>query len=73
MMIKLESYFTDRIEKFIRPEKGRHHILRLIREVLFHEPKEKVLTPFSALRYINQIQRRRAIVFLLSDFPDADR
>ena len=33
--------FTDRIEKFIRPEKGRHHILRLIREVLFHEPEGK--------------------------------
>ena len=60
--------FTDRIEKFIRPEKGRHHILRLIREVLFHEPEGKGTDLPSALRYINQIQRRRAIVFLLSDF-----
>jgi len=60
--------FTDRVEKFIRPEKGRHHILRLIREVLFHEPEGRGTDLPSALRYINQIQRRRAIVFLLSDF-----
>lgn len=60
--------FTDRVEKFIRPEKGRHHILRLIREVLFFEPEGRGTDLPGALQYINQIQRRRAIVFLLSDF-----
>ena len=60
--------FTDRVEKFIRPEKGRHHILRLIREVLFHEPEGRGTDLPCALRHINKIQRRKAIVFLLSDF-----
>ncbi|MDE0820122.1 MAG: DUF58 domain-containing protein [Opitutales bacterium] len=60
--------FTDRVEKFIRPEKGRHHILRLIREVLFYEPEGKGTDLPGAMQYLNQIQRRKAIVFLLSDF-----
>jgi uncharacterized protein (DUF58 family) len=60
--------FTDRVEKFIPPEKGRHHILRLIREVLFYEPEGKGTDLPGAMQYLNQIQRRKAIVFLLSDF-----
>ncbi|MBT3469170.1 MAG: DUF58 domain-containing protein [Opitutae bacterium] len=60
--------FTDKVEKFIRPEKGRHHILRLIREVLFYEPEGKGTDTPGALQYLNQIQRRKAIIFLLSDF-----
>ena len=60
--------FTDKVEKFIRAEKGRHHILRLIREVLFYEPEGKGTDTPGALQYLNQIQRRKAIIFLLSDF-----
>ena len=60
--------FTDKIELFIRPAKGRQHILRLIREILFFNPKGKGTNLPLALEYLNQVQHRKAIVFLLSDF-----
>lgn len=60
--------FTDQIELMVRPAKGRQHILRLIREILFFQPKGKGTNLPVALEYLNQVQRRKAIVFLLSDF-----
>jgi uncharacterized protein (DUF58 family) len=60
--------FTDQIELIVRPAKGRQHILRLIREILFFKPKGKGTNLPIALEYLNQVQRRKAIVFLLSDF-----
>lgn len=60
--------FTDQIELFVRPAKGRQHILRLIREILFYQPKGKGTNLPAALQYLNQVQHRKAIVFLLSDF-----
>lgn len=60
--------FTDQIELFVRPAKGRQHILRLIREILFFKPKGKGTNLPVALEYLNQVQHRKAIVFLLSDF-----
>ncbi len=65
--------FTDRIEKLVRPAKGRQHILRLIREILFFEPEGKGTNLPNALQYLNQVQRRKAIVFLLSDFLPGKR
>ncbi len=64
--------FTDRIELFIPPKKGSRHILRLIRELLsFKMPKRKTSIPL-ALDYIARVMRKRATVFLVSDFIEAN-
>lgn len=64
--------FTDDVERFVPPRKGTSHALRVIRDVLFYQPKRKGTSIKNALDYLNRIQRRRAIVFLLSDFLDRD-
>ncbi len=60
--------FTDRIEKFVPPKKGKSHVLRVIREVLYHEPEGRGTDPRAALEYLGRVTRRRAVVFFLSDF-----
>lgn len=60
--------FSDRMEKFIRPQKGRTHTLRLIRDVLEFAPEHKATNLDEALRYLNRVLKRKAVVFLLSDF-----
>jgi len=60
--------FTDKIEKFISPKKGRHHVLRLIREILFFKPENRGTDISSAIDYLNNVCKRKAVVFLLSDF-----
>src|SRR5213080_2572856 len=67
--------FTDRVELFIPPKKGRSHTLRIIREILFFEPKGRGTEPALALDYLNKIVTRRAVVFFISDFqaPDFSR
>src|SRR5204863_168895 len=62
--------FTDRVELFIPPKKGRSHTLRLIREILFFEPQGRGTEPALALDYLNNIVTRRAVVFFISDFHD---
>ncbi len=64
--------FTDRIEKYIAPKKGRRHVLRVIREILAFEPQGTGTDLALALDHLNHIQRRRAVCFLLSDFQDED-
>ncbi len=61
---------TDRVEKFVPPRKGIRHVLRLIREVLFFQPKGRGTCLQEGLDYLNRMLHRRAIVFLLSDFLD---
>jgi uncharacterized protein (DUF58 family) len=63
--------FTDQIEKFIPPRKGRSHALRIVRELLSFEPKRKTTSLSAVLEYLNHIQKKRSIVFLISDFMDA--
>lgn len=67
--------FTDRVELFIPPKKGRSHTLRIIREILFFEPLGRGTDPALALDYLNKIVTRRAVVFFISDFqaPDFSR
>jgi len=67
--------FTDRVELFIPPKKGRSHTLRLIREILFFQPQGRGTEPALALDYLNKIVTRRAVVFFISDFqaPDFSR
>ncbi len=60
--------FTDRIELFIPPKKGRQHVLRLIRELLYFRPEKKQTNISLALEYLSRVQARRAVVFLISDF-----
>lgn len=60
--------FTDRVEKLITPRKGRQHILRLIREILFHNPEGRGTDIAAALTAANRLLKRKAILFLISDF-----
>jgi uncharacterized protein (DUF58 family) len=62
--------FTDRIERFVAPQKGRRHVLRVIREILAFRPQGTGTSIAGALDYLNSVQRRRAVCFLLSDFQD---
>ncbi len=64
--------FTDKIEKFIPPKKGRKHVLRVIREVLAFKPQNQKTNLNIALDYIMRILNRKSVVFLLSDFISED-
>lgn len=62
--------FTDRIEKFVPPKKGRAHILRIIRELISFEPTGTGTNIRQALEYFNHVNKKRTIAFLISDFID---
>lgn len=64
--------FTDRIELFIPPKKGRLHTLRLIREMLYFEPEGRGTDLAGALDYLNLVLSRRSVVFMISDFLAPD-
>ena len=63
--------FTDRVEKFVPPRKGAGHVLRVIRELLAFEPAGRGTRLAAALEHLNRILRRKAVVFVISDFQDA--
>lgn len=65
-------FFSDKIEKFIPPKKGKSHILRIIRELIDFEPENKGTDLSEALRYLTNVVKKRSIAFLLSDFMDKD-
>ena len=60
--------FAEEVEQFLPPAKGQKHVLRILREILFFENKTKGTNLNQGLRFINQVVRRRAVVFFLSDF-----
>ncbi|NCO33045.1 MAG: hypothetical protein AUJ92_04570 [Armatimonadetes bacterium CG2_30_59_28] len=60
--------FTNRVEKFVPPRKGRKHVLRVIRDLLEFSPEETRTNIAGALEYLNRVVRRHAVVFLVSDF-----
>ncbi|MGH8047219.1 MAG: DUF58 domain-containing protein [Chthoniobacterales bacterium] len=64
--------FTDEVELFIAPKKGRLHTLRVIREMLYFEPRRRGTNLAGALEYLNKVVPRRAVVFMISDFMSAD-
>ncbi len=68
-------FFADDIVRYIPPRKGRGNVLRLIREMLATEPVKSETNIAKALEYIGRVQRRRSVVFLLSDFigPDCSK
>ena len=61
---------SDEVERFVPPAKGTKHVLRLLRDILFFEPQRQGTSLRVGLDYLNQVQQRRAIVFMLSDFYD---
>jgi uncharacterized protein (DUF58 family) len=63
--------FTDRVEKFVPPRKGSGHVLRVIRELLAFEPRHRGTDVAAALDHVNRMMRRRAVMFVISDFQDA--
>jgi uncharacterized protein (DUF58 family) len=65
------TLFTDRVEKFVPPRKGVTHVLRVIRELLAFQPEGVGTDLAAALDHLNRTVRRRAVVFLVSDFQDA--
>ncbi len=60
--------FTDQVEQYIPPKKGRRHVLRVVREILFCEPKRRGTDLARALDFANKVLTRRAVAFLVSDF-----
>lgn len=62
--------FTDQVELHIPPRKGTSHTLRVIREILYFKPQGRGTNLADALRYLNNVVKRRAVVFLVSDFMD---
>src|SRR5437870_10125554 len=64
--------FSDQVELFIAPRKGRSHTLRVIREILYFEPLGRGTLPALALDYLNHVVTRRAVVFFISDFQADD-
>ena len=62
--------FSDQIEEFIPPKKGKSHVLRVIREMIFHKAKDRKTDISIALDHIQKVIKRKSIIFLLSDFWD---
>ena len=62
--------FSNRVEKFIPPKKGHSQILRIIHEILKHEPENKGTDIGAAIKYFSQMSRRKSIGFIVSDFMD---
>ena len=65
-------FFSDKVEKFIPPKKGRSHLLHIIREVLEYEPQSTGTDLSEALRYLTNALKKRCNAFVLSDLIDAD-
>ncbi|MGS2727744.1 DUF58 domain-containing protein [Psychroserpens sp. BH13MA-6] len=64
--------FSDAIELYIPPKKGRSHVLRIIRELIEFEPKSKLTDVAEALKFLSNVMKKKAIVFMLSDFMADD-
>ena len=62
--------FSDKVEKFIPPKKGKQHILRIIRELIEFQPEQRGTNISEALRFLTNFTKKRSTVFLLSDFMD---
>jgi uncharacterized protein (DUF58 family) len=65
-------FFTDRVELYIPPKKGKNHVLRVIREMLYFKPQGRTTDVSAVLEHLSRVIRRRAVVFLISDFDAPD-
>lgn len=64
--------FTNQVEKYVPPAKGEAHVLRILRDLLYFTPEKKRTDIGLALEFLNKVSRRRAVVFLVSDFIAGD-
>ncbi|ESU29159.1 hypothetical protein FLJC2902T_12010 [Flavobacterium limnosediminis JC2902] len=64
--------FSDQIELFIPPKKGKSHVLRIIRELIEFQPKSRKTDLSQALKFLSGVQKKKAIVFVISDFMSSD-
>jgi len=64
--------FSDQVELYIPPKKGKSHVLRIIRELIEFSPRSKQTNINEALKFLSNVMKKKAIVFLLSDFMDDD-
>lgn len=62
--------FTDKVEKYLPPKKGRKHVLRIIRELIYFEPENEGTNVAEAIIFLNNILKKRSIAFVMSDFDD---
>lgn len=60
--------FTDHVEKFVPPKKGKKHVLRVITEILTYQPKSKTTELASGLEFLGRVTKRKSVAFLLTDF-----
>jgi len=63
--------FTDRVERFVPPKKGRTHVLSLVMEILSFQPEGRGTSVATGLEYLSKVTKRRSVAFLVSDFLDA--
>lgn len=64
--------FSDQVELFVPPKKGKTHVLRVIRELLYFKPQHKQTNINSVLEYLNRVSKKKVVSFLVSDFLDKD-
>ena len=64
-------FFSDKVEKFIPPKKGKSHILRIIRELIAFEPENTTTKIAEGLRFFNNVIKKRSVCFVISDFMDS--
>lgn len=64
--------FSDKVEKYIPPKKGKSHVLRIIRELIEFKPENKGTNISEAVKYFNNVTKKRSIAFLISDFIDSN-
>ena len=62
--------FSDDIEKYVVPKKGKSHVLRVVRELLYHRPKGRRTSIQNAIDFLMKVAKRRSVVFLISDYMD---
>ena len=62
--------FSDKIEKYVVPKKGKPHVLRVVRELLYHRPKGRRTSIRNAIDFLLKVAKRRGVVFLISDYMD---
>lgn len=61
-------FFTDCVEKYVPAKKGRFHVLRLVRDILYFQPQSRGTKPVQALEFLMHVLKHRAIIFFISDF-----
>lgn len=63
--------FSDKIEKFIPPQKGKSHVMRIIRELIFYKAEDQQTDLSQAIEFVQKVIKRKSVIFLLSDYQDA--